>query len=80
MLKLLQGDYKEGLELYESRFATLQGDTGVDAGTATAVADPRRWQGEDLCGKRLLDLDGARIWRQPDDAALPAAIERAWRG
>lgn len=54
MLKLLQGDYAEGLQLYESRFETLQGDIGVKPELLALLRDSRRWQGEPLDGKRLL--------------------------
>jgi Flp pilus assembly protein TadD len=54
MLKLLQGDYEEGLQLYESRFETLQGDIGVNPALQALLRDSRRWHGEPLGGKRLL--------------------------
>ncbi len=54
MLKLLQGDYKEGLELYESRFDALHGDTGCAPDVRTLLRDNRLWHGEILTGQRLL--------------------------
>lgn len=54
MLKLLQGDYKEGLELYESRFDALHGDIGCAPDLRALLGDNRLWRGEVLSGQRLL--------------------------
>ena len=54
ILKLLRGDYKEGLELYESRFGVLQRHAGRAPAIRELLADNRRWQGERLRGQRLL--------------------------
>jgi tetratricopeptide (TPR) repeat protein len=54
MLRLLQGDYKEGLALYESRFDVLRQDFGYASGVRELLADNRRWHGEALGGRRLL--------------------------
>jgi hypothetical protein len=53
-LRMLQDDYKEGLELYESRFDVLLGDFGVTPAIRELLNDNRRWRGEDLHGRRLL--------------------------
>jgi Flp pilus assembly protein TadD len=54
MLKLLRGDYKEGMKLYESRFDALHGDIGCAPELRQLLDDNRRWRGEDLSGKRIL--------------------------
>ncbi len=54
MLTLLRGDYKEGMELYESRFDALQGDIGCAPQIRELLRDSRRWRGEALAGQRLL--------------------------
>ena len=54
MLQLLRGNYKEGLELYESRFDVLQSDFGLKPAMKQLLGDPRRWNGEALSGQRLL--------------------------
>jgi tetratricopeptide (TPR) repeat protein len=54
MLTLLRGDYKEGMELYESRFDALQGDIGCAPELRELLRDSRRWRGEALSGQRLL--------------------------
>ncbi|MEO8345860.1 MAG: tetratricopeptide repeat protein [Betaproteobacteria bacterium] len=54
MLKLMQGEYGEGLELYESRFDTLQRDFDTAPGNRKLLQDPRRWRGEALSGLRVL--------------------------
>jgi Flp pilus assembly protein TadD len=54
MLRLLQGDYKEGFELYESRFDVLREDFGTAPGIRALLSDDRRWRGAPLAGKRLL--------------------------
>jgi len=54
ILKLLRGDYREGLELYESRFDVMQRDVGRTPQIRALLDDTRRWQGESLSGQRLL--------------------------
>jgi len=54
MLKLLRGDYREGMKLYESRFAALQGDSGCTPQIRQLLNDNRRWRGEALSGQRVL--------------------------
>ncbi len=54
MLRMLKGDYKEGLELYESRFDVLLADFGIRPAIREILNDNRRWRGEDLQGRRLL--------------------------
>jgi tetratricopeptide (TPR) repeat protein len=54
ILKLLRGDYKEGLELYESRFDALRGDIGCTPEIDKLLQDDRRWRGEILYGQRLM--------------------------
>jgi Tfp pilus assembly protein PilF len=54
ILKLLRGDYNEGLKLYESRFDALQGDIGCKPQILELLHDNRRWGGEALSGQRLL--------------------------
>ena len=54
MLKLVRGDYKEGLELYESRFEALRGDIGCTPEIENLLQDDRRWRGEVLSGQRLM--------------------------
>ena len=54
MLILLRGDYKEGLELYESRFDALRGDIGCTPEIEKLLQDDRRWHGEILSGQRLM--------------------------
>jgi tetratricopeptide (TPR) repeat protein len=54
MLRMLNGDYEEGLKLYESRFDVLLEDFGVTPTIRELLNDARRWQGEDLRGRRLL--------------------------
>ena len=54
MLRMLQGDYGEGLELYESRFDALLEDLGMTPAIREHLNDDRRWRGEDLRGRRLL--------------------------
>jgi len=53
-LRMLKGDYKEGLDLYESRFDVLMQDFGVARAIRDLLNDDRRWRGEDLRGQRLL--------------------------
>ncbi len=54
MLKLLRGDYKEGMKLYESRFDALREDIGCTPQMQKLLHDNRRWHGEALSGRRLL--------------------------
>ena len=54
MLRLMEGDYEEGFELYESRFDVLQQDFGVAREIQDLIKDTRRWRGEPLFGRRLL--------------------------
>jgi Flp pilus assembly protein TadD len=54
MLKLLRGDYKEGMKLYESRFDALREDIGCTPQIQKLLHDNRRWHGEALFGQRVL--------------------------
>ncbi len=54
-LRLLRGDYREGLELYESRFETfVVGDLAGSTGLFRSLGQVPRWRGESLAGRRLL--------------------------
>ncbi|GAA5167171.1 glycosyltransferase family 9 protein [Viridibacterium curvum] len=48
---LSQGKYREGLPLYEARYAGVAAHDGVSFG---GLDEARRWRGGDLAGKRLL--------------------------
>jgi len=54
MIVLLRGDYREGLSLFESRFEAIRGTSWLSPQHAVLLRDPRRWQGGDLTGQRLL--------------------------
>jgi hypothetical protein len=53
-LLLLQGDYKQGLKLYECRFDSLHQDIGCAPGLRDLLRDHRVWRGEALSGRRIL--------------------------
>ena len=54
MSALARGDYKEGFALFESRFAAVQGTPWERRQHRALLADPRRWQGDALAGRRIL--------------------------
>lgn len=54
MIALARQDYAQGFALFESRFAAVKGTAWDLPQHRRRLADPRRWQGEDLAGRRLL--------------------------
>jgi len=51
---LSRGEYREGFDLYESRFGSFTREYGESRGLFEELKEAAWWQGESLSGKRLL--------------------------